>query len=381
MKQTVLVLTEPRDVHAQAVALALQERGAKALIWYTTDFPGRATESISFVKGVERTRLEGVSTGNLAHCNIATVWRRRPAHVLHSALLHRADQRFAEQECVEFRRSLLGSLLPKAFWVNAPDAAFRASRKILQHRTAIEVGLDTPDTLYSNDPAEVRDFLRGHGGRAVYKVFRPYSWRDDVTAWAPYTSLVTEEQLVANDLLQATPGIFQEVVQKEYELRATVIGSRPFCAKLLSQDTVRGKLDWRKAYSELKMEPYVLPHTIAAACKLLMARLGIVFGCFDFIVTPDGRYVFLEVNEMGQFLFVEYFAGLPLLDAFVEFLRQGHIEFVWDSSRVRTRYVEVENQAIALARQAAEEHVNLPDITVDETGSSPAELLSPSYLL
>lgn len=32
-----------------------------------------------------------------------------------------------------------------------------------------------------------------------------------------------------------------------------------------------------------------------------MRKLGIIFGCFDFIVTPDEEYVFLEVNPMGQF--------------------------------------------------------------------------------
>lgn len=52
-----------------------------------------------------------------------------------------------------------------------------------------------------------------------------------------------------------------------------------------------------------------------------MRQLGIVFGCFDFIITPDDEYIFLEVNEMGQFLWIEeILPELKLLDKFCEFL-------------------------------------------------------------
>jgi len=33
--------------------------------------------------------------------------------------------------------------------------------------------------------------------------------------------------------------------------------------------------------------------------------LGLAFGCIDLIVTPEGEHIFLEVNEMGKFLWVE----------------------------------------------------------------------------
>jgi glutathione synthase/RimK-type ligase-like ATP-grasp enzyme len=68
------------------------------------------------------------------------------------------------------------------------------------------------------------------------------------------------------------------------------------------------------------VEPYELPPAVSEKCLELMRRLGIIFGCFDFIVTPDGRHVFLEVNPMGQWLWVEQMCGMPLLEAFCEFL-------------------------------------------------------------
>jgi hypothetical protein len=75
-----------------------------------------------------------------------------------------------------------------------------------------------------------------------------------------------------------------------------------------------------------------------------MRRLGIVFGCLDFIVTPEGRHVFLEVNQAGQFLFVEEYCGLPWLDAFSEFLLQGRVDFEWNESSAAVRFADVRQE-------------------------------------
>ena len=52
----------------------------------------------------------------------------------------------------------------------------------------------------------------------------------------------------------------------------------------------------------------------------VMAGMGLNFGCFDFIVTPSGEYVFLECNPNGQWLWVELETGLPISQAIAEFL-------------------------------------------------------------
>ncbi len=58
-------------------------------------------------------------------------------------------------ECTVFRRSLLSIIARDAFWVNPPDSASFASRKLVQHQVALEVGFKLPDTLYSNDSKEI----------------------------------------------------------------------------------------------------------------------------------------------------------------------------------------------------------------------------------
>jgi hypothetical protein len=138
---------------------------------------------------------------------------------------------------------------------------------------------------------------------------------------------------------------------------------RLFAAHVLSQETKRGKLDWRKAYDELRLEAATLPPHVADQCFALLAEIHLVFGCSDCVVTPAGEHVFLEVNEMGQFLFVERYCGLPLIDAFAEFLLQGRSEFDWREEAVTVRYSDPDFEQAALARstELLRSHVETPE--------------------
>ena len=51
-----------------------------------------------------------------------------------------------------------------------------------------------------------------------------------------------------------------------------------------------------------------------------MERLGLNYGAIDMIVTPDGRYVFLEVNPQGQCQWIEEVTGLPINEALCDLL-------------------------------------------------------------
>ncbi|MFY0563295.1 MvdC/MvdD family ATP grasp protein [Archangium lansingense] len=359
--KTVLILSQPNDLHAAAVTEALTRRGAEAILWHTSDFPSRATETVSFVGKQRSVRLRGLEL-DVSEQSIHTVWNRRPTFVLDGLPLHPADRPFVEMGCETFRRALFDTLAPRAFWVNPQHAITRTS-KLRQHQAALDVGLEVPDTLYTNDPKEIRTFLREHPGQVIYKPLNMTAWRDDERYYMPFTSALTEEQLVADELLQAVPGIYQVRVPKAYELRVTMMGRRAFTARLHSQETQGGRLDWRRAQEELRMEPFELPAEIATQCFELMRKLDIVFGCFDLIVRPDGRYVFLEVNQAGQFLFVEDATGLPLLDAFTEFLLQGSVDFDWSPDRVTLRYPEVKDAALQRLRTSFERHVAEPEGT------------------
>lgn len=361
MPREILILTQPGDIHAAAVAEALRRKGASPEVWYSADFPHRSAESIRFDGTGRRIAWRGPQ-GPRGDVRYETVWRRRPAFAIDPARLDPADVAFAQSEVEAFRHSILSLLAPDAFWVNSHDAARRASRKPLQHALALEVGLNVPGTLYGNDPEEIRAFLRDCGGRAIYKPFRALPWLDGEIAWTPYTAAITEVELVSDDLLLAVPGIYQALVPKAYEVRLTMIGRHAFAARLASQETEHGRIDWRRSYAELKMEPWPVPAELAERCAALLDRLGLVFGAFDFIVSPDGALHFLEVNEMGQFLFLERYAGLPLLDAFAEFLIQGRVDFDGRKSPETLRYADLRPAAEREMARAAAVHTSPAEV-------------------
>ena len=81
------------------------------------------------------------------------------------------------------------------------------------------------------------------------------------------------------------------------------MGAHCVSVKLLSQEHEATWIDWRACETGMiGIKQIELPDKIFNQYRAHMASLGIVFGCYDFIVDKNGNYIFLEVNEMGQFL-------------------------------------------------------------------------------
>jgi len=71
------------------------------------------------------------------------------------------------------------------------------------------------------------------------------------------------------------------------------------------------------------MHLHALPAEIERKLRRLVAAQGLNFGAIDMVLTPDGRYVFLELNPNGQFLWMEDLMGLPMSDAMCDLLLSG----------------------------------------------------------
>jgi len=50
------------------------------------------------------------------------------------------------------------------------------------------------------------------------------------------------------------------------------------------------------------------------------------FSALDVLITPDGEYVFLELNSSGQWGWIENHTRLPLTETLVNLLAAGKIE-------------------------------------------------------
>lgn len=367
----ILLVTQPGDLHAFAIHEALKRKGVYSILWHTSDFPSRASESIYVSATQQELRMKGPEL-DIHKSDFGVILFRRPALHLPEDQIHPADREYAIAACRVFRNSLWKFISRKAFCVNPPNSEARCD-KVLQQMVASRHGLEIAETLYSNDPDEIRSFIKEHRGVIAFKSINPpLMWQDSDTIWHLHTTLVGLEQLVEDEILRVTPSIYQAVVQKDYELRVTVIGRHIFSAKLHSQETHSGKIDWRKAGDDIKIESHDLPPEVAAACLGVMEELCIVFGCFDFVVTPDGDYVFLEVNQMGQFLFVERHTHQRLLDAFSEMLIQGTSNFDWEERRSTVSYLDIAPLLKARIEEAHHTHVRPPLETWKEDPTLPS---------
>lgn len=201
-----------------------------------------------------------------------------------------------------------------------------AASKMKQYRMALDVGFKIPDTCFSNCKSEIAKLAERHHQLVLKPIDSNDVWIEkDGVDYVFYAQKVTAETLLnaPEEAYSQTVSFVQNYIEKAYELRITVVGNQVFACKINSQaqtdDT--GKIDWRQGYDHgLEHEIFDLPETISAQCLEFTRRMGLCFGCFDFIVMPSGEYVFLECNPNGQWLWIELGTGMKISDAITDFL-------------------------------------------------------------
>ncbi|MBN3929184.1 ATP-grasp ribosomal peptide maturase [Streptomyces verrucosisporus] len=248
--------------------------------------------------------------------DVRSVYYRRPARPRFPEGMSPEARRVAEREARRGFGGLLAALPVR--WLPPPGRAADAEYKPLQLRVAAESGLSVPRTLITNDPGAAREFGEETGGRVVFKPFTPVRGAVGGRSAAVYTSIVGPAELGHPDVA-TTAHLFQEWVPKAYEVRLTAVGGRLFAAEIHA-DSPAGHVDWRSDYDSHRYRLCEPPPAVAAGVRRMMDALGLPYGAFDFVVTPEGRWCFLEVNPSGQFGFVEQATGLPITAAVADWL-------------------------------------------------------------
>lgn len=321
-----LILTEPNDSHADYVAAKLRDRGAAFLRFDPARFPREAEISLACSAAGAPRQILRLDDEVVDLASVTAVWYRRPeTPVAHESLAGRARE-FVELESTLVVKDLLSSL--DCPWLPAPPLVVRnAEQRFLQLKIAGELGFELPQTLTTNSPAELLDFYRRHDGRIVSKqagtAFSATIGFDVVR----FTELVTTRDIAHAHAIRLCPMTFQEYVPKRFELRITVVGGQVFAAEIHSQATNHTRFDWRRYdHGRTPHVPHVLPPVISARCVALVQRLGLRYGAIDMVVTPDDRYVFLEINPNGQYLFIELKTHQPISDAICDLLMAGETQ-------------------------------------------------------
>ncbi len=357
----ILIATKPDDADAYYVKTALESLGHSAKIWFPSDMPTKQSHSFYYNETGVNWIANGLDFDVQADDEFDTVWLRRPRKPKVNEFVHPDDVRNANRELEFLYTSLWRMIAPNAFWVNTKEASVRTNCKLSQLKVAKKLGFNVPETLISTDPVAIKSFIQKFPeGEVIYKPLFPVMWVESDVMRLTYTKPIRLSDLPSNEILRLTPGIYQKRIRKAYELRVTCMGHSAFATKIYSQEHEDAKEDWRSVSAgQIKMEPYPFPPELAAKCFALMLKFGVVFGCFDFIVTPEGEYVFLEINEQGQFLWQEeQNSNITLLDPFVQFLTERKSNFVWKKSEKVINMPEFRESIIAQQKAAMATHVD-----------------------
>jgi glutathione synthase/RimK-type ligase-like ATP-grasp enzyme len=315
MTETVIILSSGGDIHAQSVAKQVTDKHSKhALILDAADYPAKWQLSFRVAPGGTPSFMLRVAGQEIIDSDVAGVWWRRPQqHVIPD----RVSEPKVRDFCLsESRAAFQGWIYALGRKVVNPLAAERpACHKLLQLIHATRVGVPIPKTLITNAPSDIPGFFQENQGGTIFKVLTGTEWQFSETRE------LDEAHFAQLPSLDLSPVIFQEKVAAELDIRATVIDDNIFSVSIRPNHPA-AKIDWRLDMSA-EIEGHRLPDEIARKLVALNKSLGLRYGAMDLRLTPDGRYVFLEVNPGGQFLFAEIHGGQPISQALAKALARG----------------------------------------------------------
>lgn len=305
-KPRVLVLTSPVDPTADLVLRHLDAEGVPFRRIDTAQFPtdlvfsGEIRTGRVWRSNIDRTSLD----------DVATIYYRRPGRFVFDTAVPTEMVSWCDGQA---RYGLWGVLesLPVT-WVNSPPRVHQAEYKPKQLAHAEAVGLPIPPTLITNDPEQVAAFAARQPSGIVTKALYARTPRSEAgeLSGVLYTTPVPSDRQ-SDPRIATTAHLFQAALTKAFDVRLTVVGSTLFATEIHNP----GELDWRRDHRRLDYRACGVPEDIATAVLTLMGRLGLVFGALDFVVTPEGDWIFLEINPNGQWAWIERVTGQPISHA------------------------------------------------------------------
>jgi len=320
-RAVILIITYSDDNESIPLVMdAVAAQGGIAYRFDTDRFP-TDIQLLNQYSGEEERLFLACEDYELDLGTVSAVWYRRVAIGQRiPATMDQQLRRVAIDQSRATIQGMIGSL--DAFHLDPVYRLRRAENKQLQLKIAREVGLHIPRTLITNEPEAVRRFARECKHGMVTKTLSSFAVYEQGEQKVVFTNTVQTKDLERLADLRYCPAIFQEQVPKALELRTTIVGGRLFTASIDSQRSEKSRIDWRRDGPGLidDWEPYQLPAEVEEQLLKLMRFLGLNYGAADLILTPDAHHVFLELNPVGEFFWLERHAGLPLSGAIAQLL-------------------------------------------------------------
>ncbi|MFW0837389.1 MAG: hypothetical protein ACKKL5_00100 [Candidatus Komeilibacteria bacterium] len=185
-----------------------------------------------------------------------------------------------------------------------------AENKPYQLSLASDLGFKIPRTLMTSDPESLEKMWESSDDELIIKTLSSTLSDKHVL----FAHKLDESLYEQRDRIRSSPSIFQQLVDKVYDMRVTIVGDLVFAVKVVTEK----KLDWRSG--KMDLEVINLPDEIAQMCVQLVKSLKLNYGSIDLSLDKKGNYYFLEINPNGQYRFVEEKTSLPISAAIAQYI-------------------------------------------------------------
>src|SRR5579872_482762 len=297
----VIVLAQPNDNHTAPVKWALEQGGYQVACWGGLSWIERQQASLLLDE------RPTVSLGPHAVEPGDAVWIRRPDPTVVNPNVSEADRKFAELEYLSFYRCIAYMLetLPVRC-INKYSVARFIDNKSVQLHLARTCGLKVPNALMSNSPRMVLNRFEHNPARTICKGFNQHVWQRQSLGGVAITETfeLTRDELPEDEILTYAPSIYQDMVVKQFDVRTVVMGRQVYSFAL---HTPAKALDWRgdASVGDVAVDIVATPPEVESGILAFAQKAGICFGSIDFAVDMNGQWWFLEINEQGQFLWLD----------------------------------------------------------------------------
>jgi hypothetical protein len=174
------------------------------------------------------------------------------------------------------------------------------SSKPYQAQLIRSYGFEVPETLITNQPAQVLEF-RARYGKIIYK---------STSGVRSIVQVFDEKDLGRLATIRWCPTQFQQYVEGT-DVRVHVVAAEVFATRVESS-----AVDYRYAKKQVgvpaRLTAMELPDEIEAKCVRMTEGLGLVFAGIDLKLAPDGRYYCFEVNPCPGYSYFEANTGQPI---------------------------------------------------------------------
>ncbi len=174
--------------------------------------------------------------------------------------------------------------------------------KLTQLVTAKENNLNIPNTIVSNNPKIVKEFLAINSSNISKSIQVPFFLQKNDKVFTLFTNdfLVEDLNVLGKNFFLTK---FQNKIIKQFEIRSFYIDKQFFSMAIFSQNNPKTSTDFRNYDREKpnRTTPFNLPKSIENKLRKIMEKLSLNSGSIDMIVDINNKFYFLEINPVGQF--------------------------------------------------------------------------------